>query len=103
VIACSLEQRWSDQDKELRWGKPQGVHDKLKLPTPLAILQPNVKFEVAAVGFRADLSYSQVEQSLRALAQQSAALAMRPPGHKLLLLKHTICGDGAKGCLERSA
>jgi hypothetical protein len=74
---------------------------------PRAILQSNVKLIGAAIGFRADfiLWLQQHEPCEQMTSKQPAAPARRSPGHKLLPI-HTLmkmCGDGAEGCLERSA
>jgi hypothetical protein len=80
---------------------------KPKPLTPRAALQSNVKRKGAAAEFRADfiLWLQQHEICEQMPSKQPAALAMRPPGHKLLLIVPfmSVCGDGAGGCLERSA
>jgi hypothetical protein len=49
--------------------------------------------------------HGSVARTLRAVAQQPAALAGRPPGLKLMFITalNSLCGDGAERCLERSA
>jgi hypothetical protein len=72
---------------------------KPKPLTPRATLQSNVKRKGAAAEFRADfiLWLQQHEICEQMPSKQPAALARRPPGHKLLLCKYVIVNGGRWG------